>query len=152
MVFGTFQYRRKLSLLISMFHQVYTQVLYSSSDIKLSANTIISKQTSKSITHKLPKDSRVFDSLIDSNIYYHIIDKQMKQDARIYTPISIATKNPSLAVIIRKKQTHTDIYQYLHTACYFLVQFTFLKETNNSNLTTWSGLMESLIEKIFLQL
>ena len=133
MVFGTPQYRKKFYYKNYVSPNIHPG-LYPSSNIQLSANVIISKQSSKRTTPKLPKYFPVFNSLIDSNICDHIIDKQIKQDTRIYTPISITTKRPGLAVIIRRKQTHVNISQYFHAAWYSSVQSTFLKLIK---ITTW---------------
>ena len=53
-------------------------------------------------------------------------------------------------VIIRKKQTHSDLAQFLHGACFSPVKSTFLKEIKNKNFTTWPGLDERLTQKHLL--
>jgi hypothetical protein len=57
------------------------------------------------------------------------------------------TSNPSLAVIIRKKQTKIDLATYLHAACCSPVPSTFIKAIKNNHFTTWPGLDVELITK-----
>ena len=50
-------------------------------------------------------------------------------------------------VIIRKKQTHCELAQYLHASCLSPPVSTFVKATKNNHFTTWPGLTPSLILK-----
>ena len=40
-----------------------------------------------------------------------------------------------------------ELSQYFHAVYYSPIKSTFIKETANNNLTTWSGLTETLIQK-----
>ena len=84
-------------------------VIYPALNIKTSVNVITCKPPSKAKTHKLLKEFQVFSSLIESNLCDQIIDQQIKQDARTYTPISITNNNPSFTVIVRKKETYIEL-------------------------------------------
>ena len=53
----------------------------------------------------------------------------------------------SLAVIIRKNETKTDLATYLHAACFSPVVSTFIKAINNNHFTTWPGLTAAIISK-----
>ena len=72
------------------------------------------KRPSKSKDLRLPKEYRYFDELIEDNIDYISIDKQVLKDKASYAPVTI--NNPSMAVIIQKKKTHLELVQYLHAA------------------------------------
>ena len=61
---------------------------------------IIAKKTHDS---RLPHHLRNFDQLIQDNINYINIDKQINQDRQQNTKIRIHPNNPSMAVIIHKK-------------------------------------------------
>ena len=74
---------------------------------------------------RLPKEYRHFDELIQDNIDYISIDKQIFRDKAKYTSITINT--PSMAVIIQKKKTHMELVQYLHAACFSPVRSTFAR-------------------------
>ena len=54
--------------------------------------------------------------------------KQTRKDASQYAPITL--QSPSMAVIIQKKKTHTELAQYLHAACFSPVKSTFEKAIN----------------------
>ena len=59
----------------------------------------------------------------------------------------IEPSNPSLSVIIRKKQTHTDLARYLHAACLSPVSWTFATAIKKIFFKTWPGLTPELITK-----
>ena len=82
-------------------------------------NSLIAKKPQrlrKKRDYRLPKDFRYFDSLIADNIDYITIEKQVNKDKTIYRPVTI--QSPSMSVIIRKKQTHTELVQYVHAAAF----------------------------------
>ena len=76
-----------------------------------------------------------------------MIDYQLKKDIQLYNRLPIQYDNPSLSVIIRKKQTHMELAQYLHASCFSPVQSTFVKAIKNKHFKTWPGLTEQLINK-----
>ena len=51
------------------------------------------------------------------------------------------------SVIIRKRQTHTDLAEYLHASCYGPVKSTFLKAIKKGFFKTWPRLSEETIRK-----
>ena len=52
-----------------------------------------------------------------------------------------------LAVIINKKQTATDLVQYLHAACFSPTVTTWTQAIKNNNFVTWPGLTTELVRK-----
>ena len=50
-------------------------------------------------------------------------------------------------VIIRKKQTHSDLTDFLHATCFSPVISTFLQAVKNNRFITWSGVTPILITK-----
>ena len=50
-------------------------------------------------------------------------------------------------VILRKRQTHTDLAEYLHASCFAPVKSTFLKAINKGFFKTWPGLSQKLVKK-----
>ena len=72
---------------------------------------------------------RYFDQLIEDNIDYISIEKQVNRDRTLYTPVTI--QSPSISVIIQKKKTHTELVQYLHAASFSPVKSTFRKAIKN---------------------
>ena len=60
---------------------------------------------------------------------------------------SIPKQISSLAVIIRKNQTHLDLVKYLHASCFSPVKSTFLRAIKNNHFTTWPGLTPQLVNK-----
>ena len=52
-----------------------------------------------------------------------------------------------MAVIIKKKQTHTDLASYLHAACFSPVRSTFASAISKNFFKTWPGLTPELIRK-----
>ena len=51
--------------------------------------------------------------------------KSMTQQKEQYLKVHIEPQNPSLAVIIKKKQTHADLARYLHATCLSPARTTF---------------------------
>ena len=87
---------------------------------------------------------------MDMETFKRIILKQQETDHKNfeeYTAASVSNYNQNLAVIIRKKQTHQDLVKYLHSACFSLVQSTWIKAINNNNFLTWPGLTTDLVKK-----
>ena len=52
-----------------------------------------------------------------------------------------------ISVIIRKKQTKSDLVRYLHAACFSPVKSTWKKAIRNNNFMSWPGLTETLVER-----
>ena len=50
----------------------------------------------------------------------------------------------------KEKQTHSDLAQFLHGACFSLVKSTFFKAIKNTHFTTWPVLDGRLIQKYLL--
>ena len=68
-------------------------------------STIVNvKKAPKKQDLRLPRDFRYFDDLIQDNIDYLNIEKQINKDALQYAPINILNDNPSISVIIHKKK------------------------------------------------
>ena len=91
-------------------------------------NTLIAEKTNKiwkKRESRLPKEFRYSDNRISDNINYIAIEKQMNKDKTLYRPVTI--QSPSMSVIIRKKQTHTELVQYLHATAFSPVKSTFEK-------------------------
>ena len=63
---------------------------------------------------------------MDNNIDDELISNQQQSDAKLYLPVHISLKNPSLLVIIQKKKTHMELAQYLHAACLSQVKSTMI--------------------------
>ena len=76
-----------------------------------------------------------------------ILHEQTIKDFTQYEKIQTSPNNPSIAVIIRKKQTHIDLARYLHAACFSPVKSTLLKAIKNNHFTSWPGLTHSLVSK-----
>ena len=55
--------------------------------------------------------------------------------------------NNNCSVIIRKRQTHTDLMEYLHASCFGPVKSTFIKAIKKRIFLTWPGLSEKLVLK-----
>ena len=72
--------------------------------------------------------------------------ENIKANNQSSRPSKIYTKNTS-AVIIRKRQTHTDLAEYLHASCYGPVKSTFIKAIEKSFFKTWPGLSEKIVRK-----
>ncbi len=96
----------------------------------------------------MPKDFRYFDNLISDNIDYITINKQMNKDKSLYRPVNI--QSPSMSVIIQKKQTHTELVQYLHTACFPPVKSTFEKAIKQHHFKTWLGLTADILKHLHM--
>ena len=50
-------------------------------------------------------------------------------------------------MILRKRQTHSDLAEYLHAACFGPVQSTFTKAIQMGFFKTWPGLTKELVAK-----
>ena len=51
------------------------------------------------------------------------------------------------SIILQKRQTHSDIAEYLHTTCYGPVQSTFLKAIEKGFFKSWPALTKKLFTK-----
>ena len=62
-----------------------------------------------------------------------------------YSKTDLAPAAPSMSVIIKKKQTHTDLASYLHAACFSPVKSTFSQAISKHFFATWPGMTTKLI-------
>ena len=93
--------------------QRYIQAYPSRNDEVASCIIINNKQIHrKSEDLKLPQEFQHFYQLIEDNIEDMYVDKQMRKDASQYLPVTI--QSLSMAVIIQKKNTRTELAQHLH--------------------------------------
>ena len=73
-----------------------------------------------------------------------IVPKPSKdQDFTGFQPIP----EHSISVIIRKNETKTDLFSYLHAACFSTVHSTLIKSIKNNQFTTWPTLTSTLFTK-----
>ena len=96
------------------------------------------------------------DQYIDLAECDYIVQHQLKED-RINMPRQQATLSPSdvsitpinhhLNVILRKDEHKTDLMNYLHGCCFWLVKSTFLKAIKNNHFTYWPGLDAELVNR-----
>ena len=106
-----------------------------------------SKITPTSNRHRrLPRHMRYYDQLLQDNIDYISIDKQVRQDKKTYIPVTITS--PSMSVIIHKKKTHTDLVKYLHAAAFSPVKSTFQKAIQNNHFKSWPGLTPTILKHL----
>ena len=71
------------------------------------------------------KELTRFGDIVDHNILDNFLTNLDKHNQTEYSNADISPTNPSLAVIVKKKQTHSDLAQYLHAACFSPVKSTF---------------------------
>ena len=100
------------------------------------------KQKKKDIPHNNQKPYKSQSTSLEA-----ILHEQTIKDFTQYEKIQTSPNNPSIAVIIRKKQTHIDLARYLHAACFSPVKSTLLKAIKNNHFTSWPGLTHSLVSK-----
>ena len=74
------------------------------------------------------------ETLIEHNMCDQAIKEQVQVDHR-------------LNVILRKKQTHVQLAQYLHKTCFSPTTTTFTKAIRKNNFLTWPGLTKALVSK-----
>ena len=65
-----------------------------------------------------------FSDTIDCKILDQHIAKNKLINAEQYYATKLEATNPSMAVIIKKKQTHTELIKYLHATCFSPVRST----------------------------
>ena len=63
--------------------------------------------------------------ITDNNILDIHLDKMKKEATTSYCRVNLQPKEPSLAVIIKKKQTHMELVKYMYAICFALVKSTF---------------------------
>ena len=102
---------------------------------KISSNDIFKQELSK------------FCDIIDHNILDNFLQKSAKNCKKEYLQADITPENPSMAVIIRKKQTHKDLASYLHAACFSPVKSTFSTAISKHFFKSWPGLTPALINR-----
>ena len=106
-----------------------------------SDRSVISATTRKNNQHKvtkgnLPQHLQQLSNLALENDFYNAIHQQERIDSK-----------HKLNVILRKKQTHMELVNYLHAACFSPVKSTFVKAIKNGFLKSWPGLTAPLVEK-----
>ena len=82
--------------------------------------------------------------LIDINETNMLVDNQLRQDEKT---LQVAKINPSVNVILRKKQPQLDLITFFHGACFAPVISTWIKAIKNGHFATWPGLTENLVAK-----
>ena len=82
---------------------------------------------------------------MDVNECDYLVDRELKNDR--LTGRNSSTMNEYINVIIRKKQTHSDLADFLHAACFSPVISTFHHAVKNNHFITWPGLTPQLISK-----
>ena len=87
-----------------------------------------------------------YNEIIDHNILDNYI-AQNETDKKYFVDTPIDATRPSLAVIIRKKQTHTELAQYLHSAAFSPITSTFTQSIQRNFFKTWPGLTPTIIKK-----
>ena len=85
--------------------------------------------------------------ITDDNILDIHLDKMKKDAHTAYCRVNLQPKEPSLAVIIKKKQTHMELVQYMHATCFAPVKSTFEKAVKANFFSTWPGLTQELVKK-----
>ena len=85
---------------------------------------------------------------ISTTTLQHLLQQQQLCDQNEFTPVNITTtKSNKPNFIIRKKQTHTELVQYLHATYYSPVKSTWIKAIKNNSFALWPGLTAELVEK-----
>ena len=103
--------------------------------VKISSNAIFKQQLS------------MFGDIIDKRIIDNFLQTDKRQPEKEFVKENLAPKVPSMAVIIKKKQTHTDLTSYLHAACFSPVRSTFCQAITQQFFKTWPGLTPTLINR-----
>ena len=109
-----------------------------------SNNNAIRKGSSNDI---FKQELSKFGDIIDHNILDTCLQQSSKNNAKEYLKVNLAPQTPSMAVIINKKQTHTDLASYLHAAYFSPVRSTFSTAISEKFFKTWPGLTPALINK-----
>ena len=78
------------------------------------------------------------DTLVDQNMCNHIVDSQLKRNRTLIYSTSKLDKH--INVILRKKDTHGDLADFLGCACFSPNISTFLRTVENNHFTTWPDL------------
>ena len=88
-----------------------------------------------------------FSDTIDCKILDQHIAKNKLINAEQYYATKLEATNPSMAVIIKKKQTHTELIKYLHATCFSPVRSTWNQAIDLHFFKTWPGLTKELLNK-----
>ena len=88
-----------------------------------------------------------FEDLTDINFLDNQIKKLQKEQNKTYCKVNLQPDHPSLAVIIRKKQTHVELAQYMHATCFAPVKSTFEHAVKKFFFNSWPGLTPDLVKK-----
>ena len=97
--------------------------------------------------HIFQQHLHMFNELIDHNILDNFLQKEKTKSTQAYLKTNLVKTIPSIAVIIKKKQTHADLAAYLHASCFSPVRSTFAKAISKQFFKTWPGLTSALITK-----
>ena len=85
------------------------------------------KRPSVAPLHIFKEHLATFTNIIDDNILDTFIQQKATQLSKNYMKADLVKTITSMAVIIKKKQTHTDLAAYLHVLCFSPVRSTFSK-------------------------
>jgi hypothetical protein len=113
-------------------------------------NTITKKHTSsipqskRAVLTKKPKNGNKY--IIKNDIFEHPI-RPLKVHKSNLIKVQLHKQNNKINVIIRKKQTHMELAQYLHAACFSPVTSTFVRAIKRGHFNSWPGLTAQLINK-----
>ena len=99
------------------------------------------KRVSNMTSHTIPTHLQCLGNLAIDNDFNNTIEEHKQQVARNQIAHQKANLMP------RKKQTHMELVQYLHAACFPPVLSTFKKAIQKGFLKTWSGLTTELVDK-----
>ena len=92
--------------------------------------------------HNTPLHLQHMGNLATTNDLYNAVAAQFREDkkkAHVY--------NNKSNIIIKKKQTHMQLVQYLHACCFSPVPSTFKKAIKKGFLKSFPGLTVELVEK-----
>ena len=79
----------------------------------------------------------------------HLVRQQLHSDKKAlnFKVAHLYPKDQKVALIIRKKETHSDLAKYLHAACYSPVKSTWKQAIKKDRFLTWLGLTPQLLQK-----
>ena len=104
-------------------------------------------QQANSSINILKNELQEYMDLTDDNILDSHLETMKKEQLTPYCKVNLHPTNPSLAVIIKKKQTHTELVQYMHATCFAPVKSTFESAIKQNFFSTWPGLTPELVRK-----
>ena len=78
----------------------------------------------------------------------HLVHRQQEHDLKYgFCKVNLLRKHNKISVILRKKETKTNLVKYLHAACFSPVRSTWIKAIQNNNFATWPGLTDVLVKR-----